>query len=95
VRCSRSASTLITATNCFVLFTCQLRVTHAVRDVSRLRVIRIGAGFLVAALACMAAAMLSPGPAGAWIVVFGIVIYSVGEMLVLPSTYAIVSSISS
>jgi MFS family permease len=88
-------TTLVTATNCFLLFVFQLRVTHAVRHVGRLRAILTGIGFILGALACIAAAaVLAHGMAAIAIVLAGIALYTMGEMLVLPSTYAIVASIA-
>jgi MFS family permease len=89
-------TTLVTAINYTLLFTCQLRVTHAVRCVARIRVIVTGAGCLVLALGCLAAAatFVHDPAAGASIVILGVVIFSTGEMLILPSTYSIVSTMA-
>jgi MFS family permease len=90
-------TTLAMAISFFLMFTCQLRITHAIRRVSRVRAIVGGAACLVMAMACIAAAILLPGASagsGALLVLAGIVVFSVGEMLILPTTYAIVSTLA-
>lgn len=87
-------TTLVIAMSCSMSVTCQLRVTHAVRHVARVRVIGFGVAFLIAALACMAAATLVQGAAAISAVIVGVVVFSTGEMLTLPSTYAIVSTMA-
>jgi MFS family permease len=87
-------TTLAMAISFFLLFTCQVRITHAIRRVGRVRAIVSGAACLVVAMACMAAAMFFPGASGAPLVLAGIVVFSVGEMLILPTTYAIVTALA-
>jgi MFS family permease len=92
----RWSTTLASATNYLLIFLFQLRVTHYLRHTARIRIIALGVGLLLASLGIMAVAMplADPGTA-ATIVAAGVVIYTIGEMLVLPSTYALVSAISS
>ena len=87
-------TTLAMAISCFLMFTCQLRISHAIRRVSRVRAIVSGAALLVVALACIATAMLFPGASGAPLVLAGIVVFSIGEMLILPTTYAMVIALA-
>lgn len=91
----RWSTTLASAANYLLIFLLQLRVTHYLRHIVQLRVITVGIGLLLASLCIFAAAMAMAAPAiGAIIVAVGVVIYTVGEMFLLPSTYALVSSIS-
>ena len=89
------STTLASATNYLLIFLLQLRVTHYLRHIARIRVITLGIGLLLASLCIIAVAMplAEPGIA-AIIVATGVVIYTIGEMFVLPSTYALVSAIS-
>jgi MFS family permease len=90
----RWCATLVSAANYLLIFFCQLRLTHAVRRIGRIHVIITGVAFIVMSLGGMAAATLASGAMASPFVFGGMVAYTVGEMLVLPSSYALVSAIA-
>jgi Na+/melibiose symporter-like transporter len=88
------STTLVGAANYLLIFFLQLRLTHSVQRFGHTRSILIGSGFILASFCIMAVATLLQEVAAALTVFAGVGIYTVGEMLVLPATYALVSLIS-
>jgi MFS family permease len=87
-------ATLVFAVNYLLLFVAQLWVTHRVRRARRTRVVLAGAGLLLTSLALTSsAAGFTSWPAAA-LVFAGVAVYSFGEMLVSPSSYALVAALA-
>ncbi|WP_441249455.1 MFS transporter [Kitasatospora sp. McL0602] len=87
-------ATLVFAVNYLLLFVAQLWVTHRVRRARRTRVVLGGTGLLLTSLALTSCAAGFSGWLAAACVLAGVAVYSFGEMLVSPSSYALVAALA-
>ena len=87
-------TTLVFAVNYLLLFVAQLWVTHRVRRARRTRVVLGGAGLLLTSLALTSSAAGFTGWPATVLVFAGVAVYSFGEMLVSPSSYALVAALA-